>query len=518
HRIPPPRGTHESLIEYDRRRVVKDSLLEQIMTTCVEMSDAGRLLRAAAGAAEVDPAASDIARTIAVLRAVLSGDTPGVLAHWEDFCESLLKQELLYVPLGKGGSPGRIVKARALHQLIFDLLAWLPRLGLVREACQLLDVAQRMEVDHPVGSGAVTEYDRLFENGYQAVVRCLVASADRWDESRPERGAESRASDTMLVQALQDLTESQLARWLRHSRTVRLSVVEKLAGEREWERFIAFVDRYGGELFTQLFLGLANLRAILHQGVGVWLSNLEEEEHADEMRLVDELGNVLPREDAIKLLTIAIEAVVENYREYRDYNSTTTQSDHGELLHTFVDFIRLRNRYDRIAWNLKPVFLAHKILVGQNRPAAAELWRRAVAERTASEADAQMQRLALLCERYGMRLPTVAERVAERFVRPLTIDRLRGLALPAMQAVADGQDENNPVFAVMEEEIESLMQEPCGAGLDVPDWIHSIEQEVTRVRQERRHHHAADEPWRRLEQVQLSWEQLQEQLSEDGGH
>ncbi len=520
HRIPAPRGTHESLLEYDRHRVLKDTLLEQIITTCVEMSDAGRLLRAAAGAREADPAASDIARAIAVLRAVLAGDAAGVRAHWEGFCESLVKEELLYVPLGKGGSPGRIVKARALHQLIHDLLAWLPRLGLVREACQLMDVAQRMEVDHPVGPGAVTEYDRLFENGYQAVVRCLVASADRWDEMIAGPEDESRTSDAMLVQAVQDLTEAQLTRWLRHSSTVRLSVVEKLIDEREkgkdkrWRRFVQFVQRYGGELFDQRFLSMANLRAILHQGVDVWLSNLELEEDAHEMRLIDELGNVLPREDANKLLTIAIEAVVENYREYRDYNSTTTQSDNGELLYTFIDFIRLRTGYDRIAWNLKPVYLAHKILVRHNRPAAAELWRQIVADRMSGEADAQLLRLAKLCEQYGMRLPTIAERLAERFVRPLTIDRLRGLARPAMKEVADSEREDNPVFAVMEEEIESLMQEPCGAGLDVPDWIQAIEQEVSEVRQQRRHHKTPDEAWRRLEQVRLTWEELQRQLSE----
>ena len=53
----------------------------------------------------------------------------------------------------------------------------------------------------------------------------------------------------------------------------------------------------------------------------------------------------LPREDAARWLTIAIEAVVENYREYRDYNTTTTHSDHGEMLFTLVDFLRLRAEY-----------------------------------------------------------------------------------------------------------------------------------------------------------------------------
>ncbi len=161
----------------------------------------------------------------------------------------------------------------------------------------------------------------------------------------------------MLVEALQDLTESQLGRWLRHSRTVRLSVVEKLADEADWKKFVEFVERYGRDLFTQRFLSLGNLRSILHQGVGVWLSNLELDPGDEPPLLVDELGGRVSREAAVELLTIAIDAVVENYREYRDYNATTTQSDHGELFYTFVDFLRLRANYDRSAWNMKPVFL-----------------------------------------------------------------------------------------------------------------------------------------------------------------
>ena len=60
---------------------------------------------------------------------------------------------------------------------------------------------------------------------------------------------------------------------------------------------------------------------------------------------------------------MAIEAVVENYGEYVDYNSTTTQSDRGDMLYTLLDFLRLRASYDRVAWNLRPVVLAHEVLV-----------------------------------------------------------------------------------------------------------------------------------------------------------
>ena len=35
-RIPQPSGSHESMVEFDRQRMIKDSLLEHIIATCVE--------------------------------------------------------------------------------------------------------------------------------------------------------------------------------------------------------------------------------------------------------------------------------------------------------------------------------------------------------------------------------------------------------------------------------------------------------------------------------------------------
>ncbi len=80
---------------------------------------------------------------------------------------------------------------------------------------------------------------------------------------------------------------------------------------------------------------------------------------------------------------MAIEAVVENYGEYMDYNSITTQSDRGEMLYTLLDFLRLRASYDRVAWQLRPMMLVHQVLVRCGRDGAAEIWRQAIAQRTA---------------------------------------------------------------------------------------------------------------------------------------
>jgi hypothetical protein len=257
---------------------------------------------------------------------------------------------------------------------------------------------------------------------------------------------------------------------------------------------------------------LGNLRAILHQRAAVWLSNLELEPEAEDLRLMQEMGTHISREEAAKWLTIAIDAVVENYREYRDYNTTTTHSDHGELLYTLIDFLRLRVAYDRVAWNLRPVVIAHEILVRHHRPAAAELWQQSLADQTAEAADANLARFEELCQQYGVRLPSIAERLGERFTRPLAIDRVRGLVEPAVNAA----DRNCPgPFAALRQEIASLAHEPAGAGLDLPDWLEALEEEVSMVRCSRRHGHPTDDALRRVEQVRLNWEDWQEQIGDD---
>jgi hypothetical protein len=211
------------------------------------------------------------------------------------------------------------------------------------------------------------------------------------------------------------------------------------------------------------------------------------------------------------MLSIAIETVVENYRAYRDYNTTTTQSDHGELLYTFVDFIRQRAAYDRVAWNLKPVVWAHEILVRQGREAAAEMWRQAFAERTSEAADTHIARLNALATEYGMQLPTIADRLSERFVRPLVIDRLRAMVEPSMNGSVARR---KAAFASLESEIAELVSEPHGAGLDVPDWLPALEDEVTEARSRLSHVSSSDRLSRRIGQVRMSWDEILEQLGE----
>ncbi|NQU20006.1 MAG: hypothetical protein HQ567_01890, partial [Candidatus Nealsonbacteria bacterium] len=425
--VPDPQGTLESLVEYDRRRGIKDMLTEQIIAACVETADAGQMIWATmhrqepmdheglGGLEDWEEPAGE------VFRAVIRHDTTAVNAHWQNLIETLLKQPLLYVALARGGDPQRIVSSRTLQRTLCRLLACLPRLGLLYETAWLIETAQDMELNHPVGPGAITEFDRIFQIGCQAIARCLTVSSEDWEVAE---SPDDESPDDDLIELLERTTEALLQIWLAHSQGVRLSILETISGQSHWPKLKRFIERYGDDLFTQHFMNFGNLRGILHQGVDAYVESLLELPDADErFRMIADLDGPLQRGETVGHLEVILEAIVENYAEYIDYNSTTTQSDRGEMLYAFLDFLRLSASYDRVAWNLKPVVIAHEVIVRRGHGQAARIWHRAVARRTAIMADDHLARLERLTKRHGMRLPSVAERLGQRFVRPLAIDR-----------------------------------------------------------------------------------------------
>jgi len=479
YQLPTPTGDHDSMVEYDRVRLIKESMLETVIAASVDVADASRILSAVAHEGKASVVRDGGARrtneeeslALTISSAVLRGDTEAVREHWDSFVDSLMELPLLYVPPSKGGDPHKIATARARQGTIQNLLAWLPRRGLIRESCQLIETAREMERLHPVGQGAVTEFDELFKIGYKALVKMAIHSAPSWTD-------DAKAGPGLLVECLKQLTESLLSSWLAHSKTLRLSVLEKVKQKRPWSRLVAFVERYGADIFTQRFLNIANLRAILHEGVDEWLDQLDEDvSHEIDWRLLDDLdAGRADGNEVVEHLSLILEAVVENYGEYRDYNSMTTQSDRGELLYTLLDFLRLRTEYDRICWQLKPVIWAHELLVRNEQHMAAEMWRRELGEQTGKQADQFSAKLARLQAKYAMRMPTVADRLGERFVRPMAIDRIRALVGPAMREA--GQSGSGPSFEALQRETDELTRRPTGVGLDVPAWLVALEEEM----------------------------------------
>jgi hypothetical protein len=567
HRIQPPHGSQESLLEYDRRRSVKETLLEEIIQTCVETADAARMIRASMGqppAAGRQPQWERLADE--ALSALLRGQVAGLRRVWPKLLQALAEQPLLYVALARGGDPRRIAASRGLQYVLRRLLGGLPRLGLLAETCRLLETAQLMEARHVVGPGAITEFDAIFEVGCKAIVHCLVVSSAEWGGRKQKKGtpsvvpsssgkdrlepelpapAISRRADSELVDCLEEVVEVLLRCWLVHSRRVRLSVLESVADPQQWRGLKRFIESYGEDLFTQQFLSLGNLRGVLHQGVAEYLQTLlEEPEPQEPLRLVADLDATIAPDEAAHWLGVALEAVAENYGEYVDYNSITTQSDRGEMLYTLLDFLRLRAHYDRLAWNLRPVMLAHQALVRCGRDGTAGIWRRAVAARTAPMAQEHLERFDHLCKKYGMHLPSIAQRLAERFVRPMEIDQLCALMRPAVDELRDGGkgegvcspgfsrslppeggatsasqigpvpfSSAGPALGRFEEEIDRFTTQPSGAGYELPGWLDALERELDQVGYE-----PADEeqepldPHVRLPQVRLSRADIRQQI------
>jgi hypothetical protein len=424
-----------------------------------------------------------------------------------------------------------------------------------------------METSNPIGAGAVTEFDGLFRAGFRSLVASLVESVrqsqaagqgtgsddplekdkrkkvDTEEDSTEEDSTEedsteedstepidsvdvnqTQDNDAMLaddgecaealVPCLERLAETMLGSWLAHSQTLRLSPLESVIDPRKWKLLVSFVKDYGDPVFTQMFLQLGNVRAILHQGVSQWLARAMEEgeDHLADTRLVEDLENgFLQVAEADRWMTLVYESLIDHHTEYLDYNSTTTQSDRGELVYMFLDFLRLRIKYERIAWNLKPVMWAHEVLVRSGLEKAAMMWRRSLSERIGTEADIYVQRLRQLQTEYAMRMPTVADRILERFVQPMTIDRMRALVGPAMRDAETNRESRS--FELLQQEAELLTRHPTGVGLDVPAWLDALEEEVEQLAKRRASSEIDPQSLMTISIVPLSPDELNEQLN-----
>ncbi len=486
-------GSTESLGEYDRQRLFKETLLDHVMHAYVETSAARFLMGSTIFRLSIDPReflAEFDKETVFWIRsigALLSSDRSVIRELMPSFLELLVDLPLLYVPLSRGGNPKRIAQVRVRQAMIGQLLDCLPRIGLFTETRAVLHTALTMERNQSVRQGAVTEFDELFQIGFTSMVNSLVRAARNTGGCGPQPADDSLSIDRLkspegaenqLFETLESLAESMLMLWLGHSQTLRLSVLEKVREDSAWNSLVEFIDQFGETIFTQQFLNLSNIRAILHQGVDTWLSQLEDEEDEETCgwHVIEKIRAGYPRREAIRHLTLVLESVIENFNEYRDYNCTTTQSDNGRQLHFLLDFLRLRCRYDQVAWNLKPVMWAHETLVRNGYRRVARLWRKLLAERVESEADRLLLNLHQLQDKYSIQMASVSQRLNEKFLHPMQVDRLLSLVRTAIKDPS--QHESQRAFELIEHYAESLMRMPAGAGLDVPNWLQALEQEV----------------------------------------
>jgi hypothetical protein len=468
HDVPKPSGAFEAMVEYDRRRSTKERLLNQVVATSLDHALAIGALRGLSG--DTNPADDDswAPSVLALERAMMREEIDEARSLLPEFTARFRNEPLLYTPLSHGGHPQLILQANLAQMMLRGLVHNLPKQGMIRETYQLLRLARSMEANQTLSGPRITEYDRLFQLGLQAVVDAVIESAQR-DKIAPAR----------LVDSLESVVEPFAVTWRDHSQTLRVATLELITHERDWAKMTDFIKRYGRELFHAKFLAMANLRGILLRGIGAYLKDLQTEpDPLHPLQLIDDLDNGMARDEAERILQIILQTLIENYDHLRDYNATTTQSDYGDNLHRLFDYLRLKARYDRAAWLLRPLNLVHETLARRDGATAA-LWRERVEDITRESAQKYVEELAKLEKTHGIRLATIRDRIEERFVQPMVLDRLCALIEPALEH-ADatlGQDEVSP----LEKELEPFATTPSGVGLDVPAWLVRLQNELERV-------------------------------------
>jgi hypothetical protein len=520
--IPTPTHAYESLLEYDRRRGLKEHLLEIVIATAFDTSMAvGSLRGGLESQAEVgsekgtgtdppDRSQSPFlgprweASAIRIELALSQGDAAAIQAVLPSLIGSFKDEPLVFQPTSAGGTPRQILRVRIAQAILNALARQLPRLGLLRETFDLLTTARAMEQNQRTPGQNITEFNVLFQTGFRAVVENVVEASLSWQAPYP-------AGE--LAELLEFIANPFMALWLEHCQDLQLSILESIRGDQEWSQLQDFLRRYGGDLFHSRFMTLANLRSVLHRGVAVYLEALEA--NADPLHpvaLLNDLDKTISRADAIHFLEIVIHTVIENYSEYKDYNTSTTQSDYGENMYLLIDFLRLKVSYERMAWRLRPMMLVHEVLARKGFEEVRRIWQAALTNSVQSVNDVHLKELARLQKTYGIQLLTVGDRLAERFVRPLEIDRLCALVEPAM-AESKEQHEDR-AFAELERQVSAQTAEPAGAGLDLPPWLQRLEQEVRRVQLADTDLAAAAEQWGQGPKRFLSAAEMQNQFKD----
>jgi len=327
------------------------------------------------------------------------------------------------------------------------------------------------------------------DHQYLALNRNLVQSDEVDEKSAPP-------GDRNLVDTLEKVLAGFSRLWVEHSRSGQMSPLENLTSEKDYEDLRSFIQTYGNDLFHTRFMTLANLRGILHRGAGRYLEDLgRQPETYDRVKLVRDIeeGKADAGQSARKLELI-LKTLVENYEEFKDYNTTTTLSDYGQNLHILIDFLALKASYERRAWELRPHLIAHEQLARLGRTVAARLWASRVERNSAADAQAQVTRLAALEQKHAARLGTIRDRVEERFVKSMALDRICALVRPVQEesrAWLESEDCEGasltreryacPALALFQEEVDNFSVKPVGVGRDVPEWLRRLDAEIQRV-------------------------------------
>ena len=468
-------GDHDANVEYDIQLQTKFYLLNTVIATHINcrVAEVG-LLCLLPSPSEAVTLPEEDQQMIEFYRAVMSQDIPLVSKLLAGQFRRLSRKPLLYVPLDNGGHPTQILVARTVQTDIRFLLKQLPRLGMFRETWHVVRLAHRMERETRPDQMSVTEFDRIFRTALRNTIECVVDSSATWDS-----GSYSAERLTAMVSEILGHYREQ---WHRHSRTMRLSSVEGLRHDIVWEDVKEFVEVFGEDLFHARSLTLGNVRTILHNGVEWFIAQLAE--HDDPLHpspLIESLeAGEIDVDDAVEILELVYGSVVDKFDRFLEYNTTTTQSDYGDKFYVLLDFLRVESVYDRDAWERIPDSIVHRTLAMAGKQNALSLLEDAFEEDSREEADRHVQSLQKLEQDYGVHLPGVADRINERFIKPLAVNRMLALIKPTMRPDIEDKDAHDK-FERLRREVESYMEDTAGSAIDIPQWLQDVGREVNRL-------------------------------------
>ena len=470
-----PSGDHDSNIEYDLQLQTKYYLMHAIIITTVNCRSARLMLRSTLPFSESESELSENERLLVSLyRGVLRRDVELVRKEFPIFLSSIAETPLLYTPIDQGGKPNVVLKVRSLQMILRFLLSQLPCLGMLRETWQLLKTAYRMERSSRPEGIAVSEFDRLFRTGLRSSLSAIIRSSHSWETEQLD--------DEVLIEISGKLVDKYREQWLKHSRTMRLSSAEALNQEFVWLEVKQFIDLYGADLFHAQYLTLGNLRAILHNGIDQYLNYLvESQDPTRPMALLTDLEEgTIDMDEAVTNLKIIFESVIDKFDRFVEYNSTTTQSDYGEMFYCLLDFLRLEAAYERDDWKMVPLLIAHKVLAQQDRNESALIWEAVFEANSEDMSKKHLKKLKQTESEYKINLPLISDHLNERFVKPLAVNRMMALVPRAMKDARNG-NEDSAAFSILQEEIERYLASTIGSGIDVPEWMRSLEDEIDRL-------------------------------------
>ncbi|MEQ9065801.1 MAG: hypothetical protein RLO18_03710, partial [Gimesia chilikensis] len=506
YQLPKPSGDHDSNIEYDLQLQTKFYLMHAIIITTVNCRSARLMLLATLPESEAEKELSENERLLVpVYRGVLTRDIELVRKEFPAFLSNIAETPLLYTPIDQGGRPNTVLKVRSLQMILRFLLTQLPGLGLLRETWQLLKTAYRMERSARPEGIAVSEFDRLFRTALKSSLVAIIASSRDWESEQLD--------DEKLIDIAEKLVNKYREQWLKHSRTMRLSSAEALNQEYIWQEVKSFIKQYGADLFHAQYLTLGNLRTILHNGIEQYLNYLAEyQDPAHPMTLLTDLEEgSIEMDEAVTNLKVIFESVVDKFDRFVEYNSTTTQSDYGEMFYCLLDFLRIEAAYERDDWKMVPLLIAHKVLAQQDRNESALIWE-AVFEATSEEmAKKHLKKLKQTEAEYKINLPLISDHLNERFVKPLSVNRMMALVPRAMKDARNG-NEDSATFSILQEEIERYLASTIGSGIDVPDWMRNLEDEIDRLDEKITSEHYDLETQIKLSPVPMSLDDIKKQL------